>query len=112
MKCIFCDIVNGHAPATIIYESDKIIAFDDINPVAPQHKLIIPKKHFATLNDVTLEDKDLLSDMLFVAKKLAIDLDIDKSGYRTIFNCNKDGGQLVYHLHLHLIGGRALNTKK
>lgn len=108
MECIFCKIATGNAPANIIYQDDKIIAFDDLYPKAPQHKLIIPRKHITTLNEITLEDKNLLSEMLWVTQKLALELEIDKSGYRVLINCNHDGGQLVYHLHLHLIGGRPL----
>ena len=109
MSCIFCDIVNGILPAKIIYQDKEIIAFDDIHPKAPQHKLIIPRKHIATMNDVTTEDKDLITNMILVSQKLAVDLNIAKTGYRVLINCNKDGGQVVYHLHLHLIGGRQLS---
>ncbi len=108
MDCIFCKIASGLLPAKIIYQDDKIIAFDDIHPKAPQHKLIIPRKHIATINDLTPEDASLISDMIFVAQKLAKELAIDKKGYKIISNCNKDGGQVVYHLHLHLLGGKPL----
>ena len=108
MSCVFCEIINGNQAANILYEDDKIIAFDDINPKAPHHKLVIPKKHIATLNDLVDEDKILIGDMIFVAKKLAADLGIAENGYKVLFNCNKDGGQIVYHLHLHLLGGRPL----
>ena len=81
---------------------------DSINPVAPIHLLIIPKKKIETLNDLNVEDTELIGKMFHMAKKIAIKLGIDKSGYRTIFNCNEDGGQTVYHIHLHLIGGRSL----
>lgn len=111
MNCIFCKIIAGEAPANIIYEDEKIIAFDDIFPKAPIHKLIVPKKHIATLNDLTSEDTNLISDMTAVAQKLAKELKIDESGYRVLINCNKDGGQVVYHLHLHLIGGKPLSEK-
>jgi histidine triad (HIT) family protein len=109
MDCIFCKIANGILPAKIIYQDEEIIAFDDIYPKAPQHKLIIPRRHIATLNDLMPEDQNLTYNMIFIAKKLAIDLAIDQSGYRLIFNCNKDGGQIVYHLHLHLLGGQIKN---
>lgn len=109
MDCIFCKILDGELPAKIIYSDDLVIAFDDIYPKAPQHKLIIPRKHINTLNDVAPEDYPLLSHMLVVAKQLASDLGIAESGYRVMFNCNRDGGQEVYHLHLHLIGGWRLH---
>lgn len=109
MDCIFCKIANGTLPANIIYQDKEIIAFDDIHPKTPQHKLIIPRKHIATLNDLSLEeDAGLVSRMVIVAKKLAIELEIAQNGYRIVINCNKDGGQVVYHLHLHLLGGRPI----
>lgn len=106
--CIFCKIIKGNLPANIIYQDKEIIAFDDIHPKAPHHKLIIPRKHIATMNDLTLEDKNLISNMMLVAQKLAIDLKIAENGYRVLLNCNPDGGQIVYHLHLHLLGGKRL----
>lgn len=106
MDCIFCKIVNGQIPANIIYQDDSLIVFDDIHPKAPHHKLIIPRKHIATLNDLTMEDKDLVSHMVFTAKLIATQLGIAESGYRTVINCNADGGQEVYHLHMHLLGGK------
>ena len=109
MDCIFCKIANGTLPANIIYQDKEIIAFDDIHPKTPQHKLIIPRKHIATLIDLSLEeDEGLVSRMVMVAKKLAIELEIAQNGYRVVINCNKDGGQVVYHLHLHLLGGRSI----
>ncbi|MCL5260293.1 MAG: histidine triad nucleotide-binding protein [Gammaproteobacteria bacterium] len=111
MECIFCKILSGDTPANIIYKDEKVIAFDDIFPKSPVHKLIIPKKHIATLNDVTEYDSDLISHMLFVAKTLAAKYEIAESGYRIVINCNPDGGQVVYHLHLHLMGGKTLNCK-
>ena len=108
MDCIFCKIAAGEAPANIIYQDKNIIAFDDIFPKAPIHKLIVPRKHIATVNDLTPENGNLAGDMILVAKKIAKDLNIDEKGYRIIFNCNQDGGQVVYHLHLHLLGGQPL----
>jgi histidine triad (HIT) family protein len=108
MDCIFCKISQGIMPATIVYQDDKIIAFDDIYPRAPTHKLIIPRKHIATLNDISLEDKELVGDMFYVAKQLAAEYGIADDGYRTLINCNSYGGQVVFHLHLHLIGGRKM----
>lgn len=108
MECIFCKIAAGEIPAKIIYQDEKIMAFDDLFPKAPQHKLIIPRKHLATLNDMEMEDKDLLGHMMFVAKQLAHEVGIAESGYRVLVNCNGDGGQEIFHLHLHLLGGRSL----
>ena len=107
-KTIFEKIILREIPANIHYEDDDIIIIDDINPVAPVHLLIIPKKKIETLNDLNDGDAELISNMFQAAKKMATKLGIDKSGYRTIFNCNEDGGQTVYHIHLHLIGGRSL----
>jgi histidine triad (HIT) family protein len=109
MECIFCKIANGTLPAKIVYQDEEIIAFDDISPKAPHHKLIIPRKHIATLNDLLPEEEGLAGRMVLVAQKLAKDLDIAENGYRISINCNKDGGQLIYHLHLHLLGGRSLH---
>ncbi|CAL7963270.1 purine nucleoside phosphoramidase [Gammaproteobacteria bacterium] len=109
MDCIFCKIVAGTLPANIIYQDKEIIAFDDMYPKAPEHKLIIPRKHIATINDLSSEDESLVGRMIFVAKKLAAELEIAQTGYRISINCNKDGGQVVYHLHLHLMGGRSLH---
>lgn len=109
MDCIFCKIIKGELPAKIIYEDKEIIAVNDIHPRAPIHQLIIPKEHIATLNDLTENKISLIGHMLLTAARLAADADIAKSGYRTVFNCNKDGGQEVYHLHLHLLGGRSLH---
>lgn len=108
MNCIFCKIASGSLPATIIYQDKKIVAFDDAYPKAPQHKLIIPRKHIATMNDLAPADKNLIGEMVLVAQKLAAEFQIDQQGYRVLINCNRDGGQVVYHLHLHLIGGRPL----
>jgi histidine triad (HIT) family protein len=109
MDCIFCKIIAGKIPATIIYEDDKVIAFDDLYPKAPIHKLIIPRKHIATINDIKESDKELIGHMYCIAKNMAADLNIATDGYRTLMNCNKNGGQEVYHLHLHLLGGRQMH---
>lgn len=108
MNCLFCRIINGEVPANIIYQDQDIIAFDDIYPKAPEHKLIIPRKHIATINDLSVEDMSLMGKMTLVAQKLAEDLNIAESGYRISINCNKDGGQMVYHLHMHLMGGKPI----
>lgn len=108
MECLFCKIVNQEIPAEIIYEDDQVLAFNDISPQAPSHVLIIPKKHISTLNDITAEDEALVGHMLTTASKIAQTQGFDQSGYRTVFNCNEDGGQTVYHIHLHLLGGKPM----
>jgi|TARA_B100000965_G_scaffold87803_1_gene71241 histidine triad (HIT) family protein len=105
-KTIFEKIILREIPANIHYEDEDLIVIDDINPTAPIHLLIIPKKKIETLNNLTHEDTNLVGKMIQTAKDMASKLGIDKSGYRTIFNCNEDGGQTVYHIHLHLVGGR------
>ena len=108
MDCIFCKIAKKELPATIAYEDDAVIAFDDLHPKAPFHKLIIPKQHIATLNDVSEKEANLAGHMLFVAQKIAKDLKIADDGYRVLMNVNKGGGQVVFHVHLHLLGGRIM----
>ena len=108
-KSIFEKTILRDIPANIHFEDNDVIVIDDINPTAPVHVLIIPKKKIETLNDLTEEDTILIGKLFQVAKQMAKKLNIDESGYRTIFNCNNDGGQTVYHIHLHLIGGRLLN---
>lgn len=107
-KTIFEKIIDKEIPANIHYEDENIIAIDDINPVAPVHILIIPKKKISTLNEIEDIDINLVGKLFKIAKFLAKKFKIDKSGYRTIFNCNDDGGQTVFHIHLHLIGGKKL----
>jgi len=109
MDCLFCKLLNGDIPADIVYENEEILAFRDISSQAPVHILIIPKKHISTLNDLEKVDDLVIGKMLRVAKDLAKSEGISESGYRTVFNCNSDGGQTVYHIHLHLLGGRQLN---
>jgi histidine triad (HIT) family protein len=108
MDCIFCKIANKEIPATIVYEDNYVLAFKDLNPVAPQHVLIIPKKHIASLNDLSQEDEVLMGKVILVASKLAKELGIDDAGYRIVSNCGKNGGQTVGHIHYHLLGGREL----
>lgn len=108
MNCLFCKIVAKEIPATVVFEDDEILAFRDINPQAPTHLLIIPKKHIATINDSEEDDAQLLGKMILQAKKLAQMEAIDETGYRLVFNINSGGGQEVYHIHLHLIGGRQM----
>ena len=107
--CIFCQIINKKIPAEIVYDNDRIIAFKDVKPQAPVHILIIPKIHISTLNDLLPEQTKLIGELIQVSKKLAKSESIDQRGYRVNFNCNEDGGQTVYHIHLHLLGGRAFS---
>ncbi len=106
MDCLFCNVVNGKLPAKVIYRDDWVLAFDDINPQAPQHKLIIPQKHIATLNDLHVEDNELIGQMIQTGKMLAKKLEIAEDGYRLVMNCNPGAGQTVFHIHIHLLGGR------
>ncbi len=107
--CIFCKIIKQEIPSNIVYEDEHVLAFPDISPKAPIHYLIIPKKHIATLNDLTDEETFLAGHLLQVAKKLALKMEIAEPGYRVSINCNEGGGQLIYHIHLHLLGGRPMH---
>ncbi|OGT36891.1 MAG: histidine triad nucleotide-binding protein [Gammaproteobacteria bacterium RIFCSPHIGHO2_12_FULL_37_14] len=107
--CLFCKIASGEIPAKIMYRDDEIVAFDDINPQAPHHKIIIPQKHIATLNDLHDEDSDLIGHAIKIGVMLAKQLGIADEGYRLVFNCNAGAGQSVFHVHLHLLGGRRLS---
>jgi len=106
MDCIFCKIIEGKIPAKKIAESDHAIAFADINPVAPVHALVIPKKHIATLNDV--DDWSVMGPVFELAARIAREQGLDKSGWRAVINTGRDANQLVFHIHLHVIGGRQL----
>ncbi len=106
--CLFCKIVNKELPSNIIFENDRLMAFKDIDPQAPIHFLIIPKMHISTLNDLESGHQELIGEMFLTAKQLAKEYKIAKAGYRTVFNCNQEGGQAVYHIHLHLLGGRQM----
>lgn len=108
MTTIFSKIISGEIPSTIIYQDDLVTAFRDINPLAPVHVLIVPNKEIPTVNDLTDDDERTAGRMLLAARKIAEQEGIAESGYRLIINCNRDGGQEVYHLHMHLIGGRRL----
>ena len=109
MDCLFCEIVRGTIPAKIIYRDDVVLAFDDINPQAPQHKLVIPQKHISTLNELSSEENELVGHIIQTAKMLAKELNIADEGYRVVMNCNPGAGQTVFHVHAHLLGGRKLN---
>ena len=106
MSTIFSKIINKEIHADILFENDKILAFRDISPQAPVHFLVIPKKEIRTINDINEEDKSLIGELFIVAKEIAKKEGISEKGYRTIFNCNEHGGQTVYHIHLHVLGGR------
>ncbi len=106
--CIFCSIIEKKAPAKIVYEDETVLAFQTIHPVAPVHLLVVPKKHIASVNEVDPEDEALLGHLFSVARRLADEAGVSHSGYRLITNTGPDGGQSVYHVHMHLIGGRHL----
>ena len=108
-ECLFCKMVSGVIPCDKVHENQNVLALRDIDPKAPTHILIIPKKHITTLNEINENDQDLLGELLLTAKKIAKDEGIDRSGYRTVFNCNSDGGQTVFHIHMHLLGGRPMS---
>lgn len=107
--CVFCKIVAGEIPAKIVFEDDDVLAFEDLSPQAPQHVLVIPKKHIATLNDLTVEDAPVIGRMTRVAAQVARDRGFAENGYRTVMNCNQQGGQTVYHIHMHVLGGRGMS---
>jgi len=106
--CVFCKIVKGEIPAKVVYEDEAVMAFHDINPQAPVHILIIPKEHIPTVNDLKEEHEELVGHILLVAKRIAEELGVAESGYRILVNCNRDGGQEIYHLHFHLFAGKPL----
>ena len=108
MTTIFSKIIAKEIPAEIVFQDDRVTAFKDINPLAPTHILIIPNKEIPTVDDVTEEDEAVLGHLFIVAQKIAREQNIAESGYRLIINCRDDGGQEVYHLHMHLLGGRRL----
>ncbi|MGB5157945.1 histidine triad nucleotide-binding protein [Desulfobacterium sp. N47] len=103
--CIFCKIVKGEIPSTFLYENDNLVVFRDINPHAPVHLLIVPKRHIRSVNDLTEDDAKIVSEMIMTAKMMAEKESVSKSGYKLLFNVEKGGGQVIFHLHLHLIGG-------
>jgi histidine triad (HIT) family protein len=106
--CLFCKFVNGEIEPDKVYEDDHVLAFRDINPQAPTHILVIPKKHISTLNDLQAEDEALVGKLYLAAQKIAVDEGIAEDGYRTVMNCNELAGQTVFHIHLHLLGGRGM----
>ncbi|MBD8496706.1 histidine triad nucleotide-binding protein [Paenibacillus arenosi] len=108
MDCIFCKIIEGTLPSKKVYETEQVVAFHDIQPKAPVHIVIVPKKHIPTMNDLQKEDYALLGDIHEAAQQIAKDLGVAQSGYRLVNNCNKDSGQIVFHIHYHLLGGEPL----
>ena len=109
MDCLFCKIINGDIPADIVYQDDQVLGFKDVNPQAPTHVLFIPKKHIATVNDLELDDAELVGKLYLAAKKVATDAGFAEEGYRLVMNCNAGAGQTVFHIHLHMLAGRALH---
>ena len=108
MSCLFCKIACAEIKTNYLFENKYVVAFRDIHPQAPEHILIIPRQHIATLNDLDTSNSHLLGEMVLAARTLAAEMNFAESGYRIVMNCNDDGGQTVYHLHLHLLGGRSL----
>ncbi len=109
--CLFCKIVKGEIPSTKVYEDEFVYAFKDINPEAPVHILVIPKKHIGSINKIEKEDEELIGKIFTTIKKVAKDQGIAESGYRVVSNCGKDAGQTVMHLHFHILGGKTLGEK-
>jgi histidine triad (HIT) family protein len=107
-SCIFCKIAENRIPSKKVFSSDTLVAFHDIKPQAPVHIQIIPREHIATLNNLEPRHQPLLGEMVLAAKAIARDMGLADNGYRLVFNCEKDGGQEVYHIHLHLLGGRPM----
>ncbi len=107
--CIFCKIIAGEIPGNIIHRDDEVVAFHDVNPVAPVHVLIIPRKHMSSINEAVEEDRQVLGELMLRAKAIAKELNIAESGYRLVINTGKSVGQTVFHIHLHLLGGRPMS---
>ncbi len=107
-SCLFCKIVTREIPGSIVYEDDRILAFNDINPQAPTHVLLVPKRHIASLNDLQPGDDQILGELVRRAAAIAKERGISTAGFRTVFNTNSDAGQTVFHIHLHLLGGRSM----
>jgi len=103
--CIFCQIARGQTETEFLYQSDTLVVFKDINPHAPVHLLLVPKKHIRSVNDITAADREILAELIVVAKEMAKEHGVARSGYKLLYNVEKGGGQLIFHLHLHLIGG-------
>ncbi len=107
--CLFCKIRDGDIPCDFVYQDDDVLAFNDVNPQAPSHTLIIPKKHIATINDLEAGDEAVMGKMFAAAKTIAAQFDLSDDGYRLVVNCNEGAGQTVFHIHMHLLGGRDMS---
>jgi histidine triad (HIT) family protein len=108
MSCLFCKVVAGEVPSKKVHEDEHLVVFEDVNPQAPLHVLIVPRRHIATLNDLEPGDDALIGEMVRRAAAVAKERGVDASGYRTVFNCNSAAGQTVFHIHLHVLGGRRM----
>ena len=108
MSCLFCRIIAGEIPGTFLYQDDRLVVLQDVNPQAPLHALVIPRKHVATLNDLSPEDDGLVGEMIRRAALVARERGVADTGYRAVLNCNREAGQTVFHIHLHLLGGRPM----
>ena len=106
--CLFCRLANREIPASIVYEDQRVLAFNDVNPQAPTHVLVIPKRHIASLNEISVEDDQILGELVRRAAAIAKERGLAAGGFRTVFNTNRDAGQTVFHIHLHLLGGRSM----
>ena len=104
-NCVFCQIIRGEKPADFVYQDESMVVFKDIRPHAPVHLLFVPKKHIRSLNDLTEENTPIISEMIFKAKKIARDQEVSESGYKLLFNIERGGGQVIFHLHMHLLAG-------
>lgn len=109
MECLFCRIIAGQIPSSRVFENDRLVAFKDISPAAPMHLLIVPREHIATLNALETRHDDLVGEMVRTAAQLAAERGYAERGFRTVFNCNAEAGQTVFHVHLHVLGGRPLS---
>ncbi len=107
--CLFCKIIAGEIPGSIVYQDDAVVAFNDINPQAPTHVLVVPRRHIASLNELAPDDDRIVGELVRRAAAIAKDRGISAGGYRVLFNTNRDAGQTVFHIHLHLIGGRSMH---
>jgi len=108
MSCLFCRIIAGEIPGKFLYQDDRLVVLQDVNPQAPLHALVIPRQHVATLNDLTAADDGLVGEMIRRAAAVAKEHGVSEKGYRTVFNCNSEAGQTVFHIHLHVVGGRPM----
>jgi histidine triad (HIT) family protein len=108
MSCLFCRIIAGEIPGKFLYQDDRLVVLQDVNPQAPLHALVIPRQHIATLNDLTADNDGLVGEMVRRAAAVANEQGVAEKGYRAVFNCNSEAGQTVFHIHLHVVGGRPM----